>query len=76
MMIDTALTYTLDAELPAMHAAGLIFLMIFGFFVENQLLASTKSSFYDLWFDCYNLFRQQATFFSLFLDSLLTVTYL
>ena len=35
-------------ELQALQAKGLIFLIIFGFFVENHLLANTKSSFYDL----------------------------
>ena len=62
-------------ELQALQANGLIFLIIFGFFVENHLLANTKSSFYDLQFESYNLYRQQALFFSLFLDSLLSITY-
>ena len=47
-------------------------LVIFGFFVENHLVANTKSSFYDLQFESYNLCRQQALFFSLFLDKSLT----
>ena len=59
-----SLTYTADADLSAMHAAGFIFLIIFGFFVENHLLVNTKSSFYDLQFESYNLCRQQALFFS------------
>ena len=62
-------------ELQALQAKGLIFLIIFGFFVENHLLANTKSSFYDLQFESYNLCRQQALFFWLFLDSLLKITY-
>ena len=62
-------------ELQALQAKGLIFLIIFGFFVENHLLANTKSSFYNLQFESYNLCRQQALFFSLFLDSLLKITY-
>ena len=62
-------------ELPALQAKGLIFLIIFGFFVENHILANKKSSFYDLQFDSYNLCRQQALFFSLFLDFLLKITY-
>ena len=41
------LTYTSDADLSAMQAAGFIFLIIFGFFVENHLLANTKLSFSD-----------------------------
>ena len=36
-------------ELQALQAKGLIFLIIFGFFVENHLLANTKSSFYLDW---------------------------
>ena len=32
-------------ELQALQAKGLIFLIIFGFFVENDSLANTKSSF-------------------------------
>ena len=56
-------------ELQALQAKGLIFLIIFGFFVENHLLANTKSSLYDLQFESYNLCRQQALFFSLCLDS-------
>ena len=63
-------------ELQALQAKGLIFLIIFLFFVENHLLAKIKSSFYDLQFESYNLCRQQALFFSLFLDSLLKITYL
>ena len=35
-------------ELQALQAKGLIFLIIFGFFVENHILANKKSSFYDL----------------------------
>ena len=35
-------------ELQALQVKGLIFLIIFGFFVENHLLANTKSSFYNL----------------------------
>ena len=31
-----------------LQAKGLIFLIIFGFFVENHLLTNTKSGFYDL----------------------------
>ena len=62
-------------ELQALQAKGLIFFIIFRFFVENHLLANTKSSFYDLQFESYNLCRQQALFFSLFLDSLLKITY-
>ena len=50
-------------------------LIIFGFFVENHLLANTKSSFYNLQFESYNLCRQQASFFSLFSDSLLKITF-
>ena len=42
-----SLTYTVDADLLAMHAAGFIFLIIFGFFVESHLLANTKLSFSD-----------------------------
>ena len=42
-------------------------LVIFGFFVENQLLENTKLSFLVSW-----LKRQRALYFSLFLDSLLT----
>ena len=33
-----SLTYTADADLLAMHAAGFIFHIIFLFFVENHLL--------------------------------------
>ena len=62
-------------EFRALQAKDLIFLITFGFFVENHLLANTKSSFYDLQFESYNLCRQQALFFSLFLDSLLKITY-
>ena len=62
-------------ELQALQAKGLIFLIIFRFFVENHLLANTKSSFYDLQFESCNLCRQQALFFSLFSDSLLKITY-
>ena len=62
-------------ELQTLQAKGLIFLIIFGFFVKNHLLANTKSSFYDLQFESYNLCRQQTLFFSLFLDSLLKITY-
>ena len=51
-------------ELQVLEAKSLIFLIIFGFFVENHLLANTKSSFYDLQFESYNLCRQQALFFS------------
>ena len=32
-----SLTYTADADLSAMHAEGFIFLISFGFFVENHL---------------------------------------
>ena len=49
-------------ELLALQAKGLIFLIIFGFFVENHLIANTKSSFYDLQFESYNLCRHQALF--------------
>ena len=42
-----SLTYTADADLSAMHAAGFIFLISFGLFVENHLLANTKLSFSD-----------------------------
>ena len=38
-------------DLQALQAKGLIFLIIFGFFVENHLLANTESSFYDLQFE-------------------------
>ena len=62
-------------ELQALQAKGLIFLIIFGFFVENHLLENTKSSFYDLQFESYNLCKQQALFFTLFSDSLLKITY-
>ena len=62
-------------ELQALQAKGLSFLIVFGFFVESHLLANTKSSFYDLLFESYNLCRQQALFFSLFSDSLLKITY-
>ena len=62
-------------ELHTLQAKGLIFLISFGFFVENYLLANTKSSFYHLQFESYNLCRQQALFFSLFSDSLLKITY-
>ena len=48
--------------------------VIFGFFVENHLLANKKSSFHDLWFESYNHCRQQALFFSLFSVSLLKIT--
>ena len=44
-------------ELQALLAKGLIFLIIFGFFVENHLLANTKSSFFNLQFESYNLCR-------------------
>ena len=37
-------------ELQVLQAKSLIFLITFGFFVENHLLANTKSSFYDLQF--------------------------
>ena len=37
-------------ELQALQAKGLIFLIIFGFFVENHILANKQSSFYDLRF--------------------------
>ena len=33
--------------LQALQATGLIFLIIFGFFVENHILANKKSSFHD-----------------------------
>ena len=49
-------------KLQTLQAKGLIFLIIFGFFVENHLLANTKSRFYDLQFESYNLCRQQAFF--------------
>ena len=62
-------------QLQALQAKGLIFLISFGFFVENHLLANTKSSFYDLQFESYNLCRQQTLLFSLFWDSLLKITY-
>ena len=42
-----SLTYTADADLSSMHAAGFIFLIIFGFFVESHLLENTKLSFSD-----------------------------
>ena len=61
--------------LQALQAKNLIFLIIFGFFVENHLLVNTKSSFYDLQFESYNLCWQQALFFSLFSDSLLKLAY-
>ena len=81
-MLEISLTYTADADLSAMHAAGfiflililmveelqalkangLIFLIIFGFFVENHL-------------QIYQQCMQQALFFSLLLDSLLKITY-
>ena len=38
----------MDADLSAMHAAGFIFLIIFGFFVENHLLAKNKIEFLRL----------------------------
>ena len=60
-------------KLQALQAKGLIFLIIFGLFVENHLLGNTKS-FYDLQFESYNLCSQQALFFSLFSDSLLKIT--
>ena len=62
-------------ELQTLQPKGLLFLIIFGFFVENHLLANTKSSFYDLQFESYNLCRQQAFFSSLFSYSLLKITY-
>ena len=62
-------------ELQALQAKSLIFLIIFGFFGENHLQANTKSSFYNLQLESYNIYRQQALFFSLFSDSLLKITY-
>ena len=44
---DISLTYTADADLSAMYATGFIFLIIFGFFVENHILANTKLHFSD-----------------------------
>ena len=41
------LPYTADADLSVIHAAAFIFLIIFGFFVKNHLLANTKLSFSD-----------------------------
>ena len=62
-------------ELQALQAKGLIFLIIFGFFVENHLLLTQNpvSMTYslNLQFESYNLCWQQASFSSLFSDSLL-----
>ena len=62
-----SLTYTMYAHI--------IFFMIFTFFVENHLLGNTKLSFLVLWFKSYRLCRERALNFSLFLHSLLTITY-
>ena len=43
-VVVISLTYTADADLSAMHAARFIFLIIFGFFVENHLLVSTTQN--------------------------------
>ena len=51
------------------------FSLFFAFFVENRLLGNTKLSFLVLWFKSYGPCRQRALYFSLFLDSLLKVTY-
>ena len=42
-----SLTYTADAELSAVHAAGRSFLIVLKFFIENDLPANTKLSFSD-----------------------------
>ena len=42
-----SLTCTADADLLAIHAAGFIFLIVFGVFVANHLLANTKLNFSD-----------------------------
>ena len=62
-----SLNYTLDARL--------IFFMIFTFFVENHLLGNRRLSFLVLWLKSYRPCRQRALYFSLFLDSLLKITY-
>ena len=51
------------------------FPLIFAFFVENHLLGNTKLSILVLWFKSYRLCSQRALYFSLFLDSLLKITY-
>ena len=61
------LTYTVEARL--------ICFMIFTFLDENHLLGNTKLSFLVLWFKSYRPCRQRALYFSLFLDSLMKITY-
>ena len=62
-------------DLWALQAKGLIFLLMFAFFVENHLLGNTKLSFLVLWFKSYMPCRQRALYCSLFLHSLLKITY-
>ena len=58
-----------------LQGKGLTFLLIFAFFVENHLLGNTKLSSLVFWFKSYRPCRQRALYFSLFLDSLLKITY-
>ena len=53
----------------------LFLLVIFAFFVKNDLLGNTKLSFLVLLLKSYRPCRQRALYFSLFLDSLLKITY-
>ena len=53
----------------------LCFFMIFTFFVRNHLLLNIKLSFLVLWFKSYRSCRERALYFSLFLHSLLKITY-
>ena len=56
-----------------MHA--LFFVMIFTFFVENHLLGNTKLSFLVLWFKSYWPCKEMTLHFTLFLHSLLKITF-
>ena len=53
-------------ELQALQAKGIIFLLIFAFFVENHLLRNAKLSFLVLWFKSYRPYRQRALYISFF----------
>ena len=61
------LTYTLDAHV--------IVFMMFTFFVENHLPGNAKLSFLVLWLKGYMPCKEKALHFSLFLHSLLKITY-
>ena len=55
-----SLTYTADAELSAVHAAGRSFLIVLKFFIESDLSANTKLSFSDYRSKSFRPFRQKA----------------